>query len=72
MADVVRRSGLHVRFRCELYTGRRLDVDRLRRRLALLLAPVQRTISYDAEQTRRAGGVGLGAPGAPGFEPRAG
>ena len=33
MADVVRRSGLHVRFRCELYTGRRPDVDRLRQRL---------------------------------------
>jgi hypothetical protein len=33
MADVVRRSGLHVRFRCELYTGRRADVDRLRQRL---------------------------------------
>jgi hypothetical protein len=33
MADVVRRSGLHVRFRCELYTGRRADVDRLRERL---------------------------------------
>jgi hypothetical protein len=30
MADVVRRSGLHVRFRCKLFTGRRADVDRLR------------------------------------------
>jgi hypothetical protein len=30
MADVVRRSGLDLRFRCELYTGRRADVDRLR------------------------------------------
>jgi hypothetical protein len=36
MADVVRRSGLHVRFRCELYTGRRADVDRLRQRLEQL------------------------------------
>lgn len=36
MADVVRRSGLHVRFRCELYTGRRADVDRLRERLERL------------------------------------
>ncbi|MGH3045746.1 MAG: hypothetical protein ACRDNC_01910 [Gaiellaceae bacterium] len=36
MADVVRRSGLHVRFRCELYTGRRADVDRLRQRLQQL------------------------------------
>jgi hypothetical protein len=36
MADVVRRSGLHVRFRCELYTGRRADVDRLRERLEQL------------------------------------
>ena len=33
MADVVRRSGLDVRFHCELYTGRRADVERLRRRL---------------------------------------
>jgi hypothetical protein len=33
MADVVRRSGLHVRFRCEFCTGRRRDVDRLRQRL---------------------------------------
>jgi hypothetical protein len=33
MADVVRRTGLHVRFRCELFTGRRADVERLNRRL---------------------------------------
>jgi hypothetical protein len=33
MADVVRRTGLDVRFRCELYTGRRGDVERLRKRL---------------------------------------
>jgi hypothetical protein len=33
MADVVRRSGLHIRFPCELYTGRRSDIDRLRERL---------------------------------------
>jgi hypothetical protein len=36
MADVVRRSGLHVLYRCELYAGRRADVDRLRRRLEQL------------------------------------
>ncbi|MGH3082515.1 MAG: hypothetical protein ACRDNP_00380 [Gaiellaceae bacterium] len=36
MADVVRRTGLHVRFRCELFTGRRADVERLRRRLERL------------------------------------
>jgi hypothetical protein len=36
MADVVRRSGLDVRFRCELFTGRRADVERLRRRLERL------------------------------------
>ena len=36
MADVVRRSGLDLRFRCELYTGRRADVDRLRERLERL------------------------------------
>ena len=36
MADVVRRTGLDVRFRCELYTGRRADVGRLRGRLEVL------------------------------------
>jgi hypothetical protein len=36
MADVVRRTGLDVRFRCELFTGRRADVERLRRRLERL------------------------------------
>lgn len=36
MADGVRRSGLHFGFRCELYTGRRADVDRLRERLEQL------------------------------------
>jgi hypothetical protein len=36
MADVVRRSGLDIRFRCELYTGRRGDVERLRERLEQL------------------------------------
>ncbi len=36
MADVVRRAGLDVRFRCELFTGRRADVERLRRRLERL------------------------------------
>jgi hypothetical protein len=38
MADVVRRTGLDVRFRCELFTGRRADVERLRRRLERLRA----------------------------------
>ncbi len=33
MADAIRRTGLDVRFRTELYTGRRADVERLRRRL---------------------------------------
>jgi hypothetical protein len=33
MADLVRRSGLDVRYRCELFTGRRGDVARLRERL---------------------------------------
>jgi hypothetical protein len=37
MADVVRRTGLDKRFGCELYTGRRRDVDRLRARLERLL-----------------------------------
>jgi hypothetical protein len=36
MADVVRRTGLDVRFRSELFTGRRTDVERLRWRLELL------------------------------------
>jgi hypothetical protein len=36
MADVVRRSGLHLRFRCELFTGRRAEVERLRWRLEFL------------------------------------
>jgi hypothetical protein len=36
MADVVGRTGLDVRFRCELFTGRRADVERLRRRLERL------------------------------------
>jgi hypothetical protein len=36
MADVVRRTGLDVRFRCELFTGRRAHVERLRRRLECL------------------------------------
>jgi hypothetical protein len=33
MADVVRRTGLDERFGSELFTGRRPDVERLRRRL---------------------------------------
>jgi hypothetical protein len=33
MADVIGRTGLDVRYRCELFTGRRADVERLRRRL---------------------------------------
>ena len=36
MADVVRRTRLDVRFGCELFTGRRADVDRLRTRLEAL------------------------------------
>jgi hypothetical protein len=36
MADVVHRTRLAVRFRCELFTGRRTDVERLRRRLERL------------------------------------
>jgi hypothetical protein len=36
MADVVRRTRLDLRFRCELYTGRRVDVERLRNRLERL------------------------------------
>jgi hypothetical protein len=37
MADVVRRTRLDLRFRCELFTGRRADVERLRSRLVGLL-----------------------------------
>jgi hypothetical protein len=36
MADVVRRSRLDTCFGCELFTGRRADVDKLRRRLESL------------------------------------
>jgi hypothetical protein len=38
MADVVRRTRLDLRFRCELFTGRRADVLRLRDRLQALSA----------------------------------
>jgi hypothetical protein len=37
MADVVRRTRLDVLCEAELYTGRRTDVDRLRRRLQQLI-----------------------------------
>lgn len=36
MADVVRRTRFDRRYGCELFTGRRADVDRLRRRLGEL------------------------------------
>lgn len=36
MLDVVRRTALDVRFRCELYSGRRRDIERLRERLSSL------------------------------------
>ena len=36
MADVVRRTGLDIELRTELFTGRRPDVDRLRVRLEAL------------------------------------
>ena len=36
MAEVVRRTRLDARFRCELYTGRRADVEGLHRRLESL------------------------------------
>jgi predicted nucleic acid-binding protein len=39
MADVVRRTRLDLRHRCELFTGRRADVLRLRDRLRDLAAP---------------------------------
>jgi hypothetical protein len=45
MADVVRRAGLDVRFRCELFTGRRADVERLTRRLERLATPASATTS---------------------------
>ena len=43
MADVVRRTGLDQRYGCELFTGRRPDVQRLRERLVewqLVAAPI--------------------------------
>jgi hypothetical protein len=45
MADVVRRTGLQVRFRCELFTGRRADVERLNRRLEHLCSRASATAS---------------------------
>ena len=45
MADVVRRTGLDVRFRCELFTGRRADVERLNRRLERLASRASETAS---------------------------
>ncbi|HEY2937649.1 MAG TPA: hypothetical protein VGJ25_13680 [Gaiellaceae bacterium] len=36
MLDLVRRTALDVRFQCELFSGRRRDVDRLRRALQSL------------------------------------
>lgn len=38
MVDVIRRSGLDVRFGCELFSGRLGDVERLHQRLVELLA----------------------------------
>jgi len=38
MADVVRRARLDLRHRCELFTGRRPDVFRLRDRLQGLIS----------------------------------
>jgi hypothetical protein len=38
MAELIRRARLDVRFDCELFTGRRPDVERLRRRLEQLAA----------------------------------
>jgi hypothetical protein len=38
MADVVRRTRLDARFGCELFTGRRPDVERLTARLRALMA----------------------------------
>jgi hypothetical protein len=45
MADVVRRTGLDVRFRCELFTGRRADVKLLNRRLECLSSRASATAS---------------------------
>jgi hypothetical protein len=39
MADVIRRTRLDLRHSCELFTGRRADVQRLRRRLDALTRP---------------------------------
>jgi hypothetical protein len=53
MADVVRRTGLDVRFSCELFTGRRDDVERLRRRLELLSWSSSRGYSTSYSSCRR-------------------
>jgi hypothetical protein len=39
MADVIRRTGLDLRYGCKLFTGHRADVARLRERLQLLDGP---------------------------------
>jgi hypothetical protein len=39
MADVIRRTRLNLRHRCELFTGRRMDVLQLRQRLERLIGP---------------------------------
>jgi hypothetical protein len=51
MADVVRRSRLDRRFGCELFTGRRQDVGRLRERLA-------EAVEAEAQAAARAAAAG--------------
>jgi hypothetical protein len=60
MADVVRRTRLDLRLGCELFTGRRADVNRLRERLVV---PGQEVQHEDAATPKEAGrGAADGEP----------
>jgi hypothetical protein len=58
MADVLRRSRMDLRYRCELFSGRRADVLRLRDRLQEL---VQRQPATPSPPTGSSGGAGSAA-----------
>jgi hypothetical protein len=53
MADVVRRARLDARFGCELFTGRRRDVLRLRDRLQDLSTSPNRDTARESSTSRR-------------------
>jgi hypothetical protein len=53
MADVVRRTRLDLRFGCELFTGRRAEVNRLRERLVVPGEEVQHEDAATPEEAGR-------------------